>query len=133
MSLRQDIFISELPKNDYNIEKSGLKAGYSQSYSESKLYNVVRHGKGWAARIEQLFNPESVKKDIIQHKKRLLKEKDHTNYSRMIELQSKILGMQVDKQEVKQESTLTIDQKNYILNRIKGLNPVSQELIKDKI
>jgi hypothetical protein len=126
MSLRQDVFVSELPKNNFNIEKSGLKAGYSQSYSESKLYNVVRHGKGWASRIEQMFSPESVKKDIIKHKKRLIKEKDNTNYSRMIELQSKILGMQVDKQEVKQESTLTIDQKNYILNRIKGLTPVTK-------
>ena len=122
MTLRQDKFIEELPKNGYNITKTGKKAGYSDSYAESLLHDSIKKYKGWTDRMEALFSPGEVKKDIIQHKRRLKKEKDYTNYSRMLELQTKVLGMQVDKQEVKSSGTLEIGQKSHIINRIRQLD-----------
>jgi hypothetical protein len=122
MSLRQDKFIEALPRNGYNVRKTAKEVGYSDQYATHTIHSRIGKSLNWKDRLEQLFTPDMVKKDILQHKRRLRKENDNTNYSRMIELQSKILGMQVDKQEVKTEGTLTIDQKSSIINRIRQLD-----------
>lgn len=96
MSLLLQKLIQELPENDYNINKTAKKIGYSDSYAKSGLYASIRNCK----KIKQYFTEDTVKRDIAKVKKIAFKEKDLTNILRASELQSKILGMQVDKSEV---------------------------------
>lgn len=91
--------MDSLPENDYNISKAARKAGYSDSYSRSVIYETMRRERQQAY-LNKYFNEEEIKKDIIKAKKKFIKKNDNTNYSRMIELQTKILGMQIDKSEI---------------------------------
>lgn len=96
MTLRRKKLIEELPKNKYSIEKAGLKAGYARNYAHTKLYSDVRKSKI----LEKYFNPEQVKLDILEAKNKFKKDNDNTNFSRMIELQSKISIPELRRQEI---------------------------------
>ena len=58
---------------------------------------MVRNGRGF----REFFTPDTVKRDIRKVKKLVLKKEDYTNFLRATELESKILGMQVDRSEVR--------------------------------
>ena len=115
MTLRQKRLLEELPKNNYNLSKSGIKAGYSPSYANSDLGTQLRKSKN----VQEYFTEATVKRDIKKVKKLVLKSKDYTNFLRATELESKILGMQIDKSENKTEVTINADEK-IELNRIRG-------------
>ncbi len=109
MNLRQEMLLKELPKCKNIIKRAGIKVGYSESYANTQLPQVIRRCKEF----KEYFNEETVKKDIKRVKKLVLKAKDYTNYLRATELQSKILGMQIDKAEVtnidKQDNQFSLD------------------------
>ena len=113
MNLKQEQLLKILPKNDYNIEKAGLSVGYSPSYAKGLLYRTIRRYK--------LANEEDIRLEFIQELdkdiKRLKKEKDNSNYVRVKELKGKILGLQIDKSIVKQDTTLKIEEQKDLLQR----------------
>lgn len=97
MSLLQEQLIKNLPKNNYNISKTAREVGYSLASSRSgTVYQSLRNH----ARFKEYFTADSVKRDIRKVKKLVLKKEDYTNYIRATELESKILGLQIDKTEV---------------------------------
>jgi len=83
------------------VEKAGIKAGYSPSYSHTKLYQKVREGKITGI----MDNEENVRvkfvKGLQKDVKRFSKEKDNTAYLRAKELISKVQGLQLDRSEVR--------------------------------
>ncbi len=96
MTLRQKMLLKKLPENNYNVQKTGKLVGYSDYYANSRLHQTVRNCKA----MKEYFNENTVKRDIRKVKKLVLKAKDYTNFLRATELESKILGMQLDKSEV---------------------------------
>jgi len=100
MSLRQDKFIEELPKNKYNVTKAAKKAGYSDSYSETMLHTSIRKYKGWQDKLKEIYSEEGIKKEQAKALKDFKKTKDNTNRQRAIEFMGKIAGVVIDKQEV---------------------------------
>jgi len=64
-----------------------------------------------------------VKRDIKKVKRLVLKAKDYTNFLRATELESKILGLQIDKSEVKSEVSIAEkqEQNEHINSRLKEL------------
>jgi hypothetical protein len=115
MTLRQKKFLEELPKNNYNISKTAKKVGYSDNTSTSKIYDLVRNSKN----IKEYFTEQTVKRDIKKVKRLVLQNKDYTNFIRATELESKILGLQVDKAEIKSTIINTPDEQSE-LNRLRG-------------
>lgn len=96
MTLKQQALMKELPKAGHNLTKAAKNVGYSDSYAESRLHNYVKNCKG----MKVYFDEETVRRDIKKVKKLVLKSKDYTNFIRATELESKILGLQIDKSEV---------------------------------
>ena len=117
MTLKQEQLLKILPSKDYNIEKAGLSLGYSPSYAKGLLYRTIRKYK--------LNNEEDVRLEFIQELdkdiKRFKKEKDNSNYCRVKEMKSKILGLQIDKSENK--TTLTDERKAELLGLANRINP----------
>ena len=96
MTLRQKMLLKELPNNNYNISKTAKLVGYSDNYANHNIHrNVVK-----SSSMKEYFTEATVKRDIRKVKKLVLKSKDYTNFLRATELESKILGMQLDKSEV---------------------------------
>lgn len=118
MTLKQQVFLSELPKCDFNVTKAAKKAGYAESYATSSLHADLRKSK----LLEKYFNEDEIKLDIAKTKKRMRRKgkEDNTNYVRLLELQTKIKGMQVDKSEVKSEVVVKQEEKDE-LSRIRGI------------
>ena len=96
LSQRQQALLKELPKHNYNVEKAGLKAGYSPTYAHGLLYRAIRKYKEKSEEDIRLEFITGLDKDI----KRFKKQEDNTCYLRAKELKSKILALQVDKSEV---------------------------------
>ena len=82
-----------------------MKVDYKQANAHcTEFHNrVVNSGKI----PKEYFNENTVKRDIKRVKKLVLKAKDYSNYLRATELESKILGLQVDKSESKVKITNT--------------------------
>lgn len=116
MTLKQKRLLEALPKNNYNVNKSAKEAGYSEHYANTTLYQDLRKPKN---AIREYFTEETVKRDIKKVKKLVLKKEDYTNYMRATELESKILGMQIDKSENKTEIIQTPVEKDELL-RLRG-------------
>ena len=90
--------IKRLPDNDYNVSKTAREVGYSNSYANTLIHTTIRK---YIQRDENELREEFIKgldKDIKRFKK---KDKDNSNYVRVKELKSKILGLQIDKSESK--------------------------------
>ena len=116
MTLRQKMLLKELPNNNYNIAKTAVKVGYSQSYAYHDIHkNLVSP----CSKVREYFNENTVKRDIKKIKKLTLKAKDYTNSLRATELETKILGMITDKQEVTEVTKDTNQFSLERLNRIK--------------
>lgn len=97
MSLMQEMLIKKLPENGYNISKTARKVGYSDQSSRSgALYQSLRTN----TKFKEYFSEATVKRDIQRAKKLAMKKEDITNFLRATELESKILGLQIDKSEV---------------------------------
>ena len=109
MSLKLKQLVKELPNNNYNIKKTGIKVGYSESYANTGLSKAVRNCKEF----KEYFNERIVKKELRLALKKCKSKADYTNVLRSIELMSKILGMQIDKAEVtnidKQTNQFSLD------------------------
>jgi hypothetical protein len=121
-----------------SIRKSMLEAGYSKATSHGNCNKNDPLVKPCIDEIMAEFKAtditvEYVLKNLREDRELARIKGDIATMRNVDDLLGRYLAMFTDKQEVKQESTLTIDQKNYILNRIKGLTPVTQELVKDKI
>lgn len=117
-TLRQEKLMQGLPKNKFNVSKTGQKVGYSESYATSQLPGQLRKCK----KFKEYFNEETVKKELRLALKKCKSKTDFTNVLRAIELMSKILGMQIDKAEVtnidKEDNQFSLDR----LSRIKQVN-----------
>jgi len=109
MTLRQKMLLKELPRSKNIVKKAGIKVGYSESYANSQLPQVIRRCKEF----KEYFNEGTVKKELRLALKKCKSKTDYTNVLRAIELMSKILGMQIDKAEVtqvdKQENQFSLD------------------------
>jgi hypothetical protein len=121
-----------------SIRKSMLEAGYSERTAHGNCDKNEPIVKACIDEIMAEFKAtditvEYVLKNLREDRELARIKGDIATMRNVDDLLGRYLAMFTDKQEVKQESTLTIDQKNYILNRIKGLTPVTQELVKDKI
>ena len=117
MTLRQKKLLEELPKHKNIISKAGRSVGYSDNYCNGRLQQEVRKSKEF----KTYFDEHTVKRDIKRVKKLVLKAKDYTNYLRATELESKILGLQIDKSEVKSDINIAQKQEinDIISNRLK--------------
>lgn len=75
-----------------------MKVDYEQANAHcTEFHNrVVNSGKI----PKEYFNEKTVKRDIKKVKRLVLKAKDYTNFIRATELESKILGLQLDKSEI---------------------------------
>lgn len=127
MTLKQQLFLKELPNNNNNVSKTAKKVGYSVNTAKSKIYDLVRNSKN----LKEYFTEATVKRDIRKVKKLVLKAKDYTNFLRATELESKILGLQIDKSEnkntnINEEKRTEID--GYYDNLFKKRLPVEKEI-----
>ena len=95
LTMKQQKLLEELPKNSYNMTRSAIKAGYKENYARTKLHSDVRKSK----LLERYFSEDSVKKRIRRAEKKFLKDSDNSNLARMLELQSKILGLTKDQSQ----------------------------------
>jgi hypothetical protein len=94
-------YVDNYANNGLNKTKAymkTMKVGYRQANAHCTDFHnrVVKSGKI----PKEYFNEETVKRDIKKIKRLTLKKEDFTNALRATELESKILGMQVDKSEV---------------------------------
>lgn len=94
-TLRQKQLLKELPKNGFNMQKAGEKAGYSTSYARTHLYKTISKYQRTEAELREDFI-KGLDKDI----KRFKKEGDNTAYMRAKELKSKIMSLPVQRTEV---------------------------------
>jgi hypothetical protein len=91
MTLKQDTLINKLPENGFNISKTARQVGYTESSSKSGLlYEAIRK------RVAKEFNQDNIKAKILKAEKKFIKDNDNANYARMIELQSKAVGLTKD-------------------------------------
>ncbi len=116
MNARQEKLLEELPKNNNIVKRAGIKAGYSKSYANSQLPQVIRRCKEY----REYFNEETVKKELKKALKDCKSKEDRTNLLRAIELMSKILGMQLDRTENK--TTITDERKVELTQLANRLN-----------
>lgn len=115
MTLRLDRLKEELPKNNFNVYKTGKLVGYADSYADSTLYNTIKKSK----KFKEYFNEDSVRKNIKKAYKRFEKEKDNSNLMRALELQTKISGLITEKSEHK---IISEEKKNEANDIAKQLN-----------
>ena len=114
MSLKQEKVLKELPKNNWNMHQSMLNAGYSeQSARSGSQYQALRN----FTQRKGFWTEESIRREIKKALRDFKKEKDNSNRARMLELSSKILGMQIDKSINKTDTTLKIEEQKDLLQR----------------
>lgn len=110
--------ITSLSECNYNITKAGKLAGYSNSYAETLLHKTIR--KYIDGRSEDEIKAEflyGIDKDI----RRFKREKDNSNYVRIKEMKSKILGLQIERTESKIQLSVNPDEKIELLKLRQGL------------
>ncbi|HCJ67260.1 MAG TPA: hypothetical protein DHV62_08070 [Elusimicrobia bacterium] len=100
MTLKQKIFLKELPLNDYDVKKSAEKAKYAPSSAKSTIYTQLKKSKTLQEKIKELYTEEGIKTEQARALKDFKKSKDNTNRQRAIEFMGKISGIVIDKQEV---------------------------------
>ena len=99
MTLKQELFIKQLPFNKYNVSKTMKQVGYSKQTSISGTqYKRLRE----ITRKKFEFDTEKTKKKIISAQTQFKKQKDNTNYARMIELEARISIPELRRQEITQ-------------------------------
>jgi len=112
LTLKEERLLKELPKNNYNISKAGLKAGYTKATTRSgNWYNQIR--------ALTLRYANWTKDDIAELQatalSKYIKDNDNSNIQRAIEYAgNRIVGL-ADKKEV--NTTLT-DERKQELNRL---------------
>lgn len=112
MTLKQELYIKELPKTKYHQSKAMSNAGYSKASCRSgNLYRQLRK----VTQTLDFFNPERIKVDIEDNRKQCLLAKKHAIIASIDEHRSKIAGMIVNKNENKNEDITPKD--NDILRR----------------
>lgn len=99
MTFKQQKFLEELPKNNFSVKKSAEKACYSPSYASSDIYRNIRKPQNAVAKVLQRWTAENTMIEIERAMKKMKKNGDNTNYVRLLELRSKILGLQKDIRE----------------------------------
>jgi len=99
MSEKLKQLMKELPENKYNVSETARKVGMSESYSKSgTLYKTIRESATCLKYSKPVIEIRdeflrTLDKDI----RRFKKEKDNTAYMRAVELKSKILALQINK------------------------------------
>lgn len=99
MTLRQDELIKRLPENGFNISKTARQVGYTEQGSRSGvLYQSLRRN----TKLQRFYEPEQVKKLLMNTLKTLQDAKDYSNLLRAIELIAKISGL--TKEQIQQQA-----------------------------
>ena len=91
--------IKRLPESKYNVTEAAKLEGYSKSYAETLIHKTIKKYIG--VKDDDTIKDEfliGLDKDI----RRFRKEKDNTNYVRVKEMKSRVLGIITDKSEVTQ-------------------------------
>ena len=96
MTLRQKLLLKKLPENNYNVPKTAKEVGYSESYANTHVYKNIRKYQGNEDEVREEFL-RGLDKDI----KRFKREQDNSNYVRVKELKTRILGLGIEKHEIK--------------------------------
>ena len=114
MTLKQKMFLKKLPEEGYNMAEAMRQAGYKEgSIRSGEQYKSCRK---LTQRLD-FFDEEKIKKDIALTFLYAKREKDITNMARINEHRSKIAGMITDKSEVKQDTTLKVEEQKDLLQR----------------
>lgn len=96
MTLKQQMAINNLVKNNFNVSKSLREAGYTpQSANAGCTHKRIRNIMNKL----DFFSPEKIKQDIANTRRLAKKSKDITNLNRIDEHRSKIAGMIKEKIE----------------------------------
>jgi hypothetical protein len=108
MTLKQKLYLKQLPKNNYNISKSALQAGYSPSSARAgTLYRQLR--KVTRENVD-FFSKEAIERDIAKTRKLAEKKEDITNLNRIDEHRAKLGGHITEKKEnINPEKLIIID------------------------
>ncbi len=121
MTLKQQLTLNNLPKYNYNIAKSMRESGYSMSSSVSGTVRkpILKH-------TSKLFDPEYVKRELVREVKRMKKEKDNTNFSRLFEMKARIAIPELRKQDIttNQAGNIVIIDKQSLTDKPKEIQPV---------
>ena len=91
MGLKQEEVIKRLPEHNYNIAKTMRSVGYSSATCRSGSQYAALRQKMLAA-----YDPEVIKAKVIKAERKFIKDNDNSNYARMVELQTKIVGLGKD-------------------------------------
>lgn len=113
-SLKLDEVIRDLPKNNYNIAETMRSKGYAKSTTRSgQQYARIRK------RIEKAYNPEAIKADILKAEADFAKDKDNSNWARMLELRARIQGLGKDSTATQVNVNI-----NDTINKLKEAEPI---------
>ena len=91
MTLKQKRLIEALPTAK-NFTEAGIIAGYAPNYAGSSLKTDLRRSKV----MKDYFDEATIKRDIHKMYRKCLKSEDNTNCVRLLEVKSKIAGLQRD-------------------------------------
>ena len=112
MTLKQEQAILLLPKNDYNVAKSMIDAGYTPATAYSGGEGSAREGVLKLAR-KAYFDEEFVKKQYKKTLKQTNQVNDFTNKLRTLEGMARIMGMFTDKTENK--TAITVEEQRKLV------------------
>ena len=107
MTERQKALLEQLPLNKNNLNKSALKAGYSENYAKSRIYDYVRNCKKPILQPEEKVRERYLKK-IKKLQKLMTLNKDNTNLMRSVEIEGKVEGLFKDTINTNQAGNIVI-------------------------
>ena len=125
MTERHKAFIKALPLCDNKINKAGVMAGFSESYSNSKLYQKVRQGKIAGIESDEVIRDRYLSK-LKKLQKKMAQDKDNTNLMRSVELEGKVKRLFTDTSIQAQGNTIIIDRQG--LTKAGELDTINKEV-----
>ena len=118
MTEKQKQVILQLPENGYNIAKTSRKVGYSKGTSIAGThYEQLRE------HIEEYYNTDTIKADILKAKQRMWDCNDNASYIRLLELQAKITGLSKEN-PVNQTNIIGDDHIKALKTRLSPTQPI---------
>ena len=123
MNLKQKALLDNLPECNNNMYKAAIKAGYSESYANSRLYNYVRHCKNPIIEPEEKVRERYLKK-LKKLQKKMLKDKDNTNLMRSVEIEGKVEGLFKETINTNGAGNIVIIDKQALTDKPKDMQPI---------
>ena len=136
MTERQKALLEQLPLNNNNLNKSALKAGYSENYAKSRIYDYVRNCKKPILQPEEKVREKYLKK-IKKLQKLMTLNKDNTNLMRSVEIEGKVEGLFKETINTNGAGNIVIIDKQSLTDKPKDIQPVDttkgMDAVKDNV